>query len=219
MEAIFDWLSKFFESLTVVGWGIFVTSLVTFLVTSAIYLMKHGGTREAWFVVGLVGAFLLVGLRFGIPFATEQLAGGLRGSLVWVPDIQSSVREAFTMAGEPWGWNEDGTPAPLTPQPEGTPALTVSAGDVTIISTSGVPTAVPTSTPEAPTPTLGSGAGGGDPTATLTNEQAATAIIIQQMTATYTPRPPNGPAAEPEATLDMSIWNVMTPAPTRAPGG
>lgn len=211
MEALFDWLSKFFESLTVLGWAIFIISAVIYLFASATYVMRSGGTREAWFVVGIVGVFLGLGLRYGLPYATDLLSQGIRGSLLYVPDIQSSVREAFDMAGAPWGWDANGTPLPEPPA-----TLVISEGDVTIISTSGpvVPTPVPT-TPEAPTSTP-SGVGGGDPPPTLTNEQAATAVINQQLTATYTPRPPT---ATMIPTLDMSIWNVQTPAPTRGPGG
>lgn len=206
MKAI-DWLSNFFESLTVLGWAIFVISVIIYLFASALYVMRRGGDREAWFVVGIVGIFLGLGLRYGLPYSTELLAGGIRGSLVWVPEIQASVKDAFGMAVEPW--QRDG----IT-QPE--PTLTISAGDVTIVATGGIPPtpviATPTSTPEAPTSTP-NGVGSGEPPPTLTNEQAATAIVIQQLTATYTPLPSVVP------TLDMSNWNPQTPAPTRRPGG
>jgi len=203
---IIDGIRNFFQSLTVLGWFIFVVALVAFLVTSAVFLLRRDGDRYAWFMVILVAIFLGIGLRYGIPFATELLNYGIADSLLWVPQIQQSVGDAIDLGVAPW---LDGD----APQP----VLTVTGGDVTIISTSGPPTPVPdvpTSTPEAPTSATPDGVGGGDPTATLTMEEAATAVIIQQLTATYTPRPPT---AEP--TLDMSIWNVMTPAPTRSPGG
>lgn len=209
MEPIFDWLSNFSESLTVVGWGIFVVAVISYLFASALYVMKRGGEREAWFVVVIVGVFLALGLRYGIPKSTELLSEGISGSLVFVPEIQESVRKAFDMVEAPW--TGDGS------QPQAT--LTITEGDVTIISTSGAPPPtpdIPTSTPEppVPVPTLGSGIGGIDLTGTLTPGDIATVISIQQLTATYTPRPPT---AVP--TLDMSIWNVQTPAPTRVPGG
>lgn len=208
--AMFEWLSNFFESLTVVGWGIFVVAVISYLFASALYVMRHGGEREAWFVVLIVGVFLALGLRYGIPKSTELLAQGISGSLVWVPEIQKSVREAFDMVEAPWTGDASSTPQPT---------LTITEGDVTIVSTSGIPTPapdIPTSTPEAPTPTLPGEIGGIDLTGTLTPEDIATIVAIQQMTATYTPRPPT---AEAEPTLDMEKWNPQTPAPTRAPGG
>ncbi len=206
---IVDGVRNFFQSLTVLGWLIFIVALVAFLITSAIFLVKRGGDRYAWFMVILVAIFLGIGLRYGIPYATELLSYGIADSLIWVPKIQQSVGDAIDMGVAPW---TDGDSSPY-PQP----TLTITSGGVTIVATSGLPTPIiATSTPEAPTPTLGSGVGGDGPAATLTMEEAATAIINQQLTATYTPRPPT---PEPEATLDMSIWNVQTPAPTRGPGG
>ena len=195
---IVDGIRNFFQSLTVFGWLIFVSSLVAFLITSALFLIKRGGDRYAWFLVILVAIFLGIGLRYGIPKATELLSYGIGDSLIWVPKIQESVGDAFDMAVAPWLDGGSGLP-----QPEST--LVITESDVTIIATPGLPptpsgTPAPQVTPEI-TP--------------LTNDQiAATQVFNQQLTATFTPRPPTV-----EPTIDPALWNPQTPPPTPSING
>lgn len=207
MEPVFDWLSKFFQSLTVGGWVIFVTALVAFLLSAGSYLMKNGGSRAAWFNVGIVLVALGAGLRYGIPYATELLAFGIGDSVQFIPAIQESVKEAFENVGEPWGWNDTGDDT-----------ITITGGDVTIVSTPGpMPTAVPATPtssipPPQPTSTTGDGTGGPGAVPTLTEDEAAATIVaITRAAATPTP--------SPVPTIDFDTWNVQTPAATRAPGG
>ena len=196
---IVDGVRNFFQSLTVLGWLIFVVALVAFLVTSAVFLLRRGGDRYAWFMVILVAIFLGIGLRYGIPYATELLSYGIADSLIWVPKIQQSVGDAIDMGVAPW---LDGS---SPPQPEGT--LVITESDVTILASPGpIFTPAPSSTPLPQiTPEM---------TPLTSDEIAATAIINQQMTATYTPRPPTT-----EPTIDPALWNPQTPPPTPSIGG
>lgn len=212
----FDWFGNLFQSLTVLGVIIFILSYITFLFTAAIYLLRKGDDRYSWFLVGMVAIFLGGGLSYGMAKSVELLAQGLRDSLAFVPEIQQSVNEAYNLGVSSW---RDGVGST-----EPTPVITQS--DVTIVATPGWPggeqptVPVPTSTPESPTAAPDGDVGGGEPTATLTNEEAATAIATRQQEATFTPRPPaSTPTPQIEPTYDPQTWNPATPPPTPVPGG
>lgn len=205
MEA-FDWISKALETLTVAGLVVFIVAYVAFLFAAGVYLMRNGGDRASWFTVGMIAIFLGGGLSFGMAKAVEFLVDGVRGSIAYLPELRQLAVEAVDQAAEPWSGGN---------QILGGDGITITEGDVTIVATPGpvpaadtptltpTPSAMPSSEPE--------------PTATpnlTADEQAATAIVIQQMTATYTPIPPT---AVP--TIDNATWNVLTPAPTPKPGG
>lgn len=208
----FEWFGNLFQSLTVLGVVIFILSYIAFLFTASIYLLRKGEDRYAWFLVGLVALFLGGGLSYGMAKSVELLAQGVRDSLMYVPEIQQSVNDAYNLGVSSWQ-NGVGSSEP-------TPIITQS--DATIVATPGwpegaQPTApLPTSTPELP-PTPDGNAGGGEPTPTLTNEQHATKLAEQQQDATFTPRPPT--STPPPPTYDPQTWNPATPPPTPVPGG
>lgn len=210
MEA-FDWIGRALETLTVLGMIVFIIAFVAFLFAAGIYLMRNGGNRASWFTVAMVALFLGGGLSFGMAKAVELLVDGVRQSITFLPELQALAREAIEQAAEPWrdDASDDGT-------------ITITEGDVTIVSTPGpMPTAVSptlTPTPSQPAPeatataTPGDGTGGPGAAPTLTEDEAAATIVaITRAAATATP--------SPEPTIDFSIWNPMTPAATPAPGG
>ena len=210
MNPITEWISNASQTLIVIGFAVFIVAAISFLISSGIYLMRNSGSRLAWFVVVMVGIYLGAGLKYGIPGAVSLLVQGLEGSVVYLPQLRDLAKDVVEEAAAPW--REGSTNG----------GVTFDESDVTIVATPGWPGAEATPTPTtlpSTTPTV-EGVGGGVPTATtettrLTNDEiAATSIVEQQLTATFTPRPPT---AVP--TINNSTWNPMTPAPTPVPNG
>lgn len=199
-------LDKFLDSTAAIITIVVLGAGLALVGVAAVSVLRERKSEDK-IVAGVFAIIILMLVVVGIqeypPVLQDAIAEGIRRTNADSSAFQSEWNTLMTGITDPWTDTGGGVPPVDTAVPTAT-AIIIDPG-VTIVAPPATATPFPTSTNAVivPTPfTLPEG----------TPNPASTPVVAF-------PTPTLQPTATPQPTIDLSLWNPQTPAPTPVAGG